>query len=214
MAFCVMSGRVVAQTTIVSEMGPVMFYNSLDSARSALLNHIARRAYCVLLNEDSSHTIHLKLDLGTRPDSVYRLELAGGRHLGKDRVVKNVTGMVVPKLTDSLQVLDSALAVPSVVDTIGYIIRYDNLEGNAASLSDSALAAGEPEISDLGIYIRGRDTIINQEWILRLLDYGIRHIAALRATRAGGPPPEPAEIRRALTQRASAKLKGLMRFCR
>ena len=57
------SGFLLQAQTMVSEMGPVMYYNSLDSARGATLNRIALRAYCVLQVSDTTHIIHLKLDL-------------------------------------------------------------------------------------------------------------------------------------------------------
>ncbi len=44
-------------------MGPVQFFNSLDSAKSATLTKLAGRCYCLLQLLDSTHSRQLKLDL-------------------------------------------------------------------------------------------------------------------------------------------------------
>ncbi len=49
--------------TLVSRMGPVQFFNSLDSAKSATLTKLAGRCYCLLQLLDSTHSRQLKLDL-------------------------------------------------------------------------------------------------------------------------------------------------------
>jgi hypothetical protein len=61
--------------TLVSQMGPVRFFNSLDSAKSAQLTGIAGRCYCLLQILDSTHSKRLKLDLGETAvnDSVFYL---------------------------------------------------------------------------------------------------------------------------------------------
>lgn len=52
-------------------MGPVMYFNSLDTALGARLDNIARRCYCFLQYLDSSRSIHLKLDVAVSTDTTY-----------------------------------------------------------------------------------------------------------------------------------------------
>ncbi len=44
-------------------MGPVRFFNSLDSAKSATLTGIASRCFCMMQFLDTAHSKELKLDL-------------------------------------------------------------------------------------------------------------------------------------------------------
>lgn len=55
--------------TLISQMGPVRFFNSLDSAKSATLTRIAGKCFCMLQHLDSSHSRQLKLDLAQNTQS-------------------------------------------------------------------------------------------------------------------------------------------------
>lgn len=68
--FLIASSSSRAQT-LVSRMGPVQFFNSLDSAKSARLTRIAGRCFCMMQLLDSTRSIQLKLDLAEASDSVF-----------------------------------------------------------------------------------------------------------------------------------------------
>lgn len=162
---CLAMHRLQAQT-MVTDMGTIMYYNSLDSAKSAILNRIAARAYCLLQFEDSAGTIHLKLDLDLSRDSTY------------------------------------------------YFLSYDNLAGTAANLTDSALATAPKMDGDLGLYIRARDSTLDEDKILRLIDYGVRNYAELKCIRLGAPPLGLEQIAAIFQKKITPKMQRWIKHCK
>jgi len=61
----------VQSKILVSERGPLVYFNSMDSIRSVELNKIAARCYIVLELIDSTHSIQLKQDLVSSIDTTY-----------------------------------------------------------------------------------------------------------------------------------------------
>jgi hypothetical protein len=151
---------------MITDMGTVMYYNSLDSAKSAVLNHIASRVFCLLQLGDSTRTIHAKLNLDLSRDTTY------------------------------------------------YSLAYDNLAGTASTLRDSGLSVADKPEGDLGISIRARDSVLDQEKILRLIDYGVRNYAYLQATRFGATPPNPELVGAIFQPKITPRLQRWLGRCK
>ena len=153
--------------TLVTEMGPIMYFNSLDSTKSAILNRVARRCNCILRFIDSTHLVHLKLDLAIS------------------------------------------------TDTIVYQLGYDNLYGNYFTLPDTAARTVAGMIyADAGLYIKVRDTVINETHILQLLTYGIGNYKGVKKRGEEGIPFDATFISQLFRQKPSPRIRRVLQYCR
>lgn len=112
-------------------------------------------------------------------------------------------------------------------DTAYYEVGFDNLYGNSG-FPDTTGQGENPADKiyfDTGLRIKACDTVINKEYILKLLDYGLQHYNELKIMRqealAMALPARPrhcsideGSLRAILARRPALKIKEAIRYCR
>jgi len=112
-------------------------------------------------------------------------------------------------------------------DTLYYQVGFDNLYGHSG-FPDTTGQGQNPTDKiyfDTGLRIKACDTVINKEYILKLLDYGLQHYEELKIIRAEtlamAPDARPrhcsideGSLQAVLAKRPSLKMKEALRYCR
>ena len=112
-------------------------------------------------------------------------------------------------------------------DTMYYEVGFGNLYGNSG-FPDTTGQGQNPSDKiyfDTGLRIKACDTVINKEYILKLLDYGLQHYEELKIMRAealamapGARPRhcsiDEGSLQAVLARRPSLKMKEALRYCR
>lgn len=116
----------VSAQTLVSQMGPVQFFNSLDSAKSATLTKIAGRCFCMMQLIDSTHAMQLKLDLAGSSDSVFYLldfNNLEGNYIAPDSTAVSMDSQYeIPGIY--IKARDSVLRSDIILRLVDYGVRH------------------------------------------------------------------------------------------
>jgi hypothetical protein len=121
-----------------------------------------------------------------------------------------------------LQITDSTHSIPlrldldtepSSADTAVYKLDYNILSGNFIAPPDSLAILTDSLMESPGIYIKVRDSVIREDTLLRLLDYGIHHYPELKRRKKAGEMDDRTLVTQILTKRPSMKLKRIMAYC-
>jgi len=168
LVFSLTRGHLSAQT-LITDMGSVRFFNTLDSAKSLRIMALAQRCSCVLRLTDSTHSMLLKLDLETDTNRT---------------------------------------------DTAFYRLDYNILNGDFTPSADLTAPPSDSLAEQPGIYIRIRDSVIRDETVIRLVDYGIHHYDELKRNKQNGEVYGNAFVYRLIAQKPSLKHKRVLTYCR
>ena len=166
--YCLILNPLRAQT-LITDMGSVRFFNSMDSAKSVRLMALAHRCACLLWVTDSTHDLRSKLDLDLNTNPA---------------------------------------------DTSLYRLDYNVLKGDFVPPADTISISTDPSDESPGIYIKIRDTVIKDETVLRVLDYGIHHYAELKQNKKTGEILGNAFVYRLIAQKPTPKLKRAIAYCK
>ncbi|MBS1566759.1 MAG: hypothetical protein JST39_20410 [Bacteroidetes bacterium] len=111
-------------------------------------------------------------------------------------------------------------------DSVSYEVGFDNLYGNSGFPDTTGQGENPADriYFDTGLRIRACDTVINKEYLLKLLDYGLQHYEELKTMRQEVlmmlPSARPrhcsidsGSLQALLLRRSSSRIKDAIRYC-